>query len=81
MNPPKILSIWHNPSHHQMPLAEELRKILGDNFRMAFLDRPLQYRLTMGWSNDSMEKCSCPCGCLLQIKTKRYQFRNKDSGR
>jgi glycosyltransferase involved in cell wall biosynthesis len=49
MNPPKILSIWLSPSYHQIPLAEELYNICGDNYRIAFLDPSEEFRSVMKW--------------------------------
>lgn len=45
----KILSIWLSPSHHILPLAEELNKLCDGNYRIAFLYPSEPIRIEMKW--------------------------------
>ncbi len=45
----QLLIIHKHPSHHQMTLANSMHDLLGNNFRMAFLDPWQQDRMAMGW--------------------------------
>lgn len=52
----KILQITNIVSHHQLPLAVELFKLVGEeNFLFAALGRPTSERLNNGWSSDYNE--------------------------
>ena len=49
----KILLVTNIVSHHQLPVAIELSKIVGeDNFLFAATSRPDKERLKNGWSNE-----------------------------
>lgn len=49
----KILQISNMVSHHQLPLANELSKLVGDNnFLFAALGRPTSERVNNGWSSN-----------------------------
>lgn len=50
----KILQVSNIVSHHQLPLAQELLQLAGeDNFRFAAIQAPCEERLKLGWGNDS----------------------------
>jgi glycosyltransferase involved in cell wall biosynthesis len=52
----KILQVSNIISHHQLPLARELRKIVGDeNFVFAAMQAPDQEREKLGWKVESSE--------------------------
>ena len=54
MNKAWRLTLVNNiPTHHQMPLARELHRILGDRFRCVFLSPVEAERSGMGWSDPS----------------------------
>ncbi len=47
----KLLLVTNIPSHHQMPLAQALRNLLYDDFRVAFLGPISPERLSNGWKD------------------------------
>ena len=52
----KILQVTNMVSHHQLPLAKELCKLVGeDNFIFAAMGRPDQDRLKTGWKSKYVE--------------------------
>ena len=53
----KILQISNIVRHHQLPLARELCKLVGeDNFLFAAMGKPDQNRLKNGWQGEYSEK-------------------------
>ena len=49
----KILQVTNIVSHHQLPLAQELCKLVGEeNFLFAAMQKPYQERLNNGWKKD-----------------------------
>ena len=52
----KILQVTNMVSHHQLPLAKELCKLVGeDNFIFAAMGRPDEDRLKNGWKGEYAE--------------------------
>jgi len=51
--PPSLLLITNIPSHYQISLGKEWFRLLGDNFRIAFITPQPQDRLALGWEDSS----------------------------
>ena len=53
----KILQVTNMVSHHQLPLAKELCKLVGEeNFLFAAMGKPDQDRIKSGWKGEYAEK-------------------------
>jgi glycosyltransferase involved in cell wall biosynthesis len=50
---PSILMMTNMPSHHKIPLGEELFKLLGEKFRMAFTSPLDKERRSLGWEDSN----------------------------
>lgn len=71
----KILQVTNIVSHHQLPLARELCKLVGeDNFLFAATEAIDQDRLKNGWQGEYLEKWVVHPNNSIEEKEQFYRF-------